>query len=267
MKRISFVKILLLPMAAVIAIGASACGGQSAPPAAPAPSPPPAPDPGTDPAPPAPETVRLPMRTMDPGAVMTLVGGGRLDSEDGPLFCSWRQTAGTLRVGLRGADACAPQFDAQNRPGETVLTFTLIATDAAGAVRTVAVETITVRGRPLRPGAPPPPSNAPPAADSGGNIAVDEGTAATLDGRGSSDPENGALVFAWTQTGGAPQAALPGADTARATFTAPELEASAVLTFRLTVTDPDGAFGATPPASRCAPTTTRPPRTPASTSR
>ena len=259
MRWTSLARQAALPVLAALSIGLLACGGgggQPAQTAAPAPNPaptappapnpaptaPPSPAPGTDPAPPAPEAVRLPMRTMDPGAVVTLAGGGRLDPEDGPLSCSWRQTAGTLRVELRGADTCNPEFDAPNRPGEAVLAFTLTATDAAGAVRAVVVETITVRGRPRPPGAPPPPSNRPPAADAGGDIAVDEGAAATLDGRGSSDPEDGALTFAWTQTGGAPQAALSGADTARATFTAPELEASAVLTFTLTVTDPDGAF-------------------------
>lgn len=89
-----------------------------------------------------------PLRTMDPGTAVTLVGGGHLDSEDGPLSCRWRQTAGTLRVTLRGADTCAPEFDAPNAPEDAVPTFTLTATDAAGVVR----------------------------------AAVDEGAAATLDG-------------------------------------------------------------------------------------
>ncbi len=248
MKRSSLARQAALPVWAAISIGLLACGGgggggQSAPTAAPAPNPaptaPPSPDPGTDPAPPAPEAVRLPMRTMDPGAVVTLVGGDRLDPEYGPLSCHWRQTAGTLRVELRGADTCAPEFDAPNPPEDAALTFTLTATDANGAVRAVVVETITVRGRPPPPRAPPPPRNRPPAADAGDDLTVDEGDPVTLDGSGSSDPENGALAFAWTQTGGAPVAPA-GADTARATFTAPNLEADSVLTFRLTVTDPGG---------------------------
>ena len=247
MKRTLLARQAPLAVWAAIAIGLAACGGggggqPAAPPTSnPAPASPPPPGPGADPAPPAPEAVRLPMRTMDPGAVVTLAGGGRLDSAAGPLSCRWRQTAGTLRVALRGADSCAPQFDAPDRPEDAVLTFTLTATDGAGAVRAVVVETITVRGRPPPPGAPPPPRNAPPTADAGGDIAVNEGAVAALDGSGA-DPEDGALTFSWTQTGGAPQVALAGADTARATFTAPELEANAVLTFRLTVTDPDGAF-------------------------
>ena len=66
---------------------------------------------------------------------------------------------------------------------------------------------------------------------------ADPGERVTLDGSESTDPNGDRLSFAWEQTAGE-TVVLSGADTARLSFTAPA--GSAVLTFRLTVTDPDG---------------------------
>ncbi len=82
--------------------------------------------------------------------------------------------------------------------------------------------------------APPPGS---PVADAGADLAVDPDASVTLDGSASADPDGDALSYAWTQTSGA-AVALEGADTARATFTAPAEPGA--LAFRLTVTDPGG---------------------------
>ncbi len=80
-----------------------------------------------------------------------------------------------------------------------------------------------------------------PRADPGMDLAVDPGVAVTLDGAGSLDPDGDTLTFAWTQVPDA-TVMLTGADTAMPSFTAPEQ--AGVLTFRLTVTDPDGIMAA-----------------------
>ncbi len=79
----------------------------------------------------------------------------------------------------------------------------------------------------------------PPTANAGIDQTVNEDTGVTLAGSGN-DPDGTIASYAWTQTAGA-AVTLSGANTATATFTAPSVTGSAVLTFRLTVTDNDGA--------------------------
>lgn len=81
--------------------------------------------------------------------------------------------------------------------------------------------------------------NLPPIADAGADFDIGEGQTALLSGAGSSDPEGGALTYAWTQTSG-PLVVLSGADTATATFTAPEVSLATPLAFELEVTDAAG---------------------------
>ncbi len=85
-------------------------------------------------------------------------------------------------------------------------------------------------------------TNQPPVADAGEDRTAYSGDEVVLDGTGSSDPDPGdGLSFSWRQEGG-PDVALSDADTARASFVAPEVEAEGtVFRFSLTVTDADGA--------------------------
>ena len=84
-----------------------------------------------------------------------------------------------------------------------------------------------------------PPANQPPVAEAGDPQEVETGVEVTLSGSATDpDGDDAALIYAWTQTSGTPNVTLSGADTAMATFTAPD--DAAVLVFTLTVTDDSG---------------------------
>jgi subtilisin family serine protease len=82
--------------------------------------------------------------------------------------------------------------------------------------------------------------NKPPIANAGPDQTVASGSVVTLDGSGSSDPDGTITSYAWTQTAG-PSVTLSDPSAVKPTFTAPTVSANTVLTFRLTVTDDDGA--------------------------
>ena len=83
--------------------------------------------------------------------------------------------------------------------------------------------------------------NKPPVAHVGAEWTVDAGSNVTLDGSQSLDPDGTIAGYQWTQIGGPPAVTISNADQAFAFFVAPEVDASATLMFRLTVTDDDGA--------------------------
>ena len=85
-----------------------------------------------------------------------------------------------------------------------------------------------------------PPANRSPRANAGPDQIVDAGSTVTLDGSGSSDSDGTIASYQWTQT---PETtvSLSNANEASASFTAPQVDMAVTLTFRLTVTDDDGA--------------------------
>ncbi|HEU5149656.1 MAG TPA: PKD domain-containing protein, partial [Iamia sp.] len=162
-----------------------------------------------------------PDQTVTEGETATLDGTGSTDPDAGDdLTYEWEQTSGPA-VTLSDDTAAEPTFTAPDGPA--TLVFELTVTDELGRTGTDTV-TITI--------------NAAPTADAGPDQTVDVDDPVTLDGTGSTDPEEDELDHAWVQTGG-PAVTLTGADTAEPTFTAPPT--SGTLTFELTVTDPDGA--------------------------
>jgi len=77
----------------------------------------------------------------------------------------------------------------------------------------------------------------PPVANAGTDLSVREGATVRLDGTGSYDACQTALLFFWEQVSG-PAVILSEPETARPTFTAPTVNvAGAILSFRLTVDD------------------------------
>ena len=93
------------------------------------------------------------------------------------------------------------------------------------------------------PPPPRPPANNRPMTDAGPDqTGVREGALVTLDGSGSSDPDDDPLKYRWNQYRGE-RVALSSRDVVNPTFTAPqELTVDVVLSFRLLVTDPGGRF-------------------------
>ncbi len=82
-------------------------------------------------------------------------------------------------------------------------------------------------------------SNQPPIANAGSDQTVASGATVTLDGAGSSDPDDGIDSYAWKQIG-TPTVTLSNTASANPSFTAPQVSATTSLTFQLTVTDKSG---------------------------
>ncbi len=82
--------------------------------------------------------------------------------------------------------------------------------------------------------------NATPTASAGADASVAEGTTVTLNASGSNDPDGAIQSYQWAQTAG-PSVTLSGATNVSASFQAPDVEATASLSFTVTVTDNSGA--------------------------
>jgi Zn-dependent metalloprotease len=158
---------------------------------------------------------------VSPSASVSLSGSGS-DSDGTVASYQWTQTLGPA-VTLTGANTQNASFTAPGTGG-TTLTFRLTVTDNNGAQ---GIDTVNVA------------VNAPPTANAGADQTVNTGTAVTLSGSGA-DVDGSIASYSWTQTAGT-SVTLSGANTASASFTAPA--AADTLTFRLTVTDNDGATG------------------------
>jgi hypothetical protein len=79
------------------------------------------------------------------------------------------------------------------------------------------------------------PVNDAPVANAGPDQTVDEGASVALSGS-ASDVDGNALTVSWVQTSG-PAVTLAGANTLTPSFTAPQVSADTLLTFRLNVSD------------------------------
>ncbi len=170
-------------------------------------------------------------QTVEAWTMVTLYGAGSSDSDGDQLNYAWVQTGGPT-VEIFSSSTAQPTFTApQSTVSATVLTFRLTVTDpdglSASDTCTVTVPAIIV-------------TNNPPVANAGSDQTVEAFTMVTLHGAGSSDPDGDHLNYTWVQTGG-PTVEMFSTSTAQPTFTAPDSASSdSILTFRLTVADPDG---------------------------
>jgi GH18 family chitinase/chitodextrinase len=83
--------------------------------------------------------------------------------------------------------------------------------------------------------------NIPPTANAGADSIAVEGSVVSLSGSGT-DTDGTITAYLWAQTAG-PAVTLSAANTANASFSAPQVSADTPLTFQLTVTDNQGATG------------------------
>ena len=166
-------------------------------------------------------------QVADEGAAVTLSGSAS-DTDGSVVSVQWLQIGGP-GVTLTGANLLSAFFTAPAVSADSALTFQLTATDNEGASRTATTQ-VTVRN-----------VNQPPVANAGTNQTVDEDSIVTLAGSGT-DPDGSVVAYHWAQTTGR-TVVLTNANTAVATFKAPQFNSPATLTFELTVTDNQGATG------------------------
>ena len=166
-----------------------------------------------------------PVKAGDP---VTLDGSGSTDPDDGIKSYSWEQIEGPP-VQLNNANTAQATFTAPDVGMEgTTLTFRLTVTDNHNLTST-ATCSVSVTW-----------VNQPPVANAGSYAPVKAGDAVTLDGSGSTDPDDGIATYQWTQLSG-PPVILSNSEVAQPTFTAPHVKYGGdVLNFQLTVTDRGG---------------------------
>ena len=169
-----------------------------------------------------------PDQTVDEMTSVILSGINSTDPDDGIALYQWTQTDG-IPVTLEGASTAEATFIAPDVTADgEALTFQLVVTDN-GRLQDTDTVVVNVTW-----------NNEPPAADAGPDQTVDEGDVVTLNGSNSSDPDDGTVFYAWTQTEG-PAVILSDASGSQPTFIAPDVNQEGVsLSFQLTVSDSQG---------------------------
>ena len=163
-------------------------------------------------------------QNVDARVPVILSGFGSTD----PASYLWEQTKGTSVI-LSNPTTLYPTFTSPNveTDGEA-LYFQLTVTDNSG-LQSIDIVIINVSA-----------GNQPPVADAGSIQTVDEGDTVTLNGSGSTDPDDGIASYLWEQTSGT-STTLYNDTSDQPHFTAIQVDtAGETLVFQLTVTDYGG---------------------------
>jgi|GEM_PF-1977522 len=164
--------------------------------------------------------------TVAIGEEIILNGVASHDSDGGITQYLWTQSSGPEVVLSQSTQAVA-SFTAPIVSQDSYLTITLTVTDNEGATATDDIRFLVLSG------------NAAPVANAGDDRRVTGRRLVELDGSLSNDQDGYLAVIEWQQIGGS-SVELTDADKIVATFTAPDLEVAATLTFELSVTDNEG---------------------------
>lgn len=173
--------------------------------------------------------------TVAEGSLVTL-NGLSSNPRNGDLGFSWtllsKSSPSLPNVTLSGANTGTPSFTAPDVPvGGGSYTFRLTVFCNANNPNNPKTDTedtiVNITN-----------TNSPPhAAATVDPVNPTEGQIVTLDGSISSDIDGQPLTYNWVQTGGSPTVALTNANSAVATFVAPNVLATTTLSFTLTVSD------------------------------
>ncbi|MDC0708405.1 hypothetical protein POL68_07995 [Stigmatella sp. ncwal1] len=170
-------------------------------------------------------------QTVNAGDTVTLKGVAS-DPDGDALTYAWSVLTlpEGIAIELTGATTATPSFKAPSSSTGKTLTLTFVLIVSAGG-QTSAPDTVTITIQM---------PNRLPVGKTPATFEEKEGTAVTLDASQSEDPDGDEVTFLWTQTGG-PVVKLTGADTAKLSFTTPEVLSKTLMTFVLVVKDADGA--------------------------
>lgn len=169
-----------------------------------------------------------PDQTVNEQSTVTLNGSSSDDSDGTITGFSWSQTSGSL-VTLSDTNIVMPQFTAPTLITSATLTFSLTVTDNDGATSS---DTVSIVIQPV---------NATPVASAGADQTVNPGVPVTLSAAGSNDTDGSIVSFSWLRISGTLTPVVSNANTASATFTSPSTQYGGQVTYRLTVTDNEGA--------------------------
>ncbi|HEX6396755.1 MAG TPA: PKD domain-containing protein, partial [Steroidobacteraceae bacterium] len=162
-------------------------------------------------------------QSANKAAAVTLDGSASTDADGNALSYRWTQTSGPP-VSLSSGTASKPTFTAPATSG--TLVFSLVVNDGRTDSTADTVQ-VTV-------------ANRVPQASAGSDATVEAGQLYTLDAQGSTDADQDALTYTWTQLSG-PAVALTAVSNGRVRFTAPVQVAE--LTFGVVAND--GEAGST----------------------